>query len=194
MDASLSVISTVTVIVTRIAISLSLHCASTLEVSVVEPPCGDQFRRVVTVPHPGDLHRPVRGVTLVQCRDELVPGRVGRNGDDLHFLSRTPGERVESVLGLHRVAAHLPLHRGGGDGELFERLHALLPERDADAVPDGQFLYRLEHFPVPFRGNPSRSGSGAAKETTDLGRVRKDTSTSVRLSASPWWTQRLWEG
>src|SRR5690606_37436715 len=129
-----------------------------------------------------------------QCRDEFVPGRVGRNGDDLHFLSRTPGERVESVLGLHRVAAHLPLHRAGGDGELFERLHALLPERDADAVPDGQFLYRLAHFPVPFRGNPSRSGSGAAKETTDLGRVRKDTSTSVRLSASPWWTQRLWEG
>src|SRR5690606_3469456 len=194
MDASLSVISTVTVIVTRIAISLSLLRAGALKVPGLEPPGIDQFRRLFTVPHPGDLHRPVRGVTLVQCRDELVPGRGGRDGDDLHVLSGTPGGRVESVLGLHRVAAHRPLHRGGGDGELFERLHALLAERDADAVPDGQFLYRRAHFPIPFRGNPSRSGSGAAKETTDLDRVRKDTSTSVRLSASPWWTQRLWEG
>src|SRR5690606_7155501 len=132
MDASLSVISTVTVIVTRIAISLSLLRAGALKVPGLEPPGIDQFGCIVTVPHPGDLHRPVRGVSLVQCRDEF--------------------------------------------GACFSE-RAL-----------------LEHFPVPFRGNPSRSGSGAAKETTDLGRVRKDTSTSVRLSASPWWTQRLWEG
>src|SRR5690606_21497277 len=94
MDASLSVLSAVTVIVTRIAISLSLLRAGALKAPGLEPPGIDQFGCIVTVPHPGDLHRPVRGVSLVQCRDELVPGRVGRNGDDLHFLSRTPGERV----------------------------------------------------------------------------------------------------